>query len=488
MKIIFLLITISIITTTTIILFYPTTPWLDFSHLPISLRPHRPLWIGLINLILKEMMIPITNSLPLPYFITNLISPKINAEQMLRDAQSSTGVWSDFMDTDGSLQQGLKLLATSLNMESALTPVGVMLIKQPLDMFLHNRLVLARKYHQSNNNNNITQATTRIKSPIFVIGMPRSGTTFLHQLLSIDTTNFRAPRLWEVMDPFPSLGVEDVIHDHLFHVQFDRWRRRNIMRIGVEMFKLFAKSVHAVHPISHMNAEECMPILAYNMMTLQFNTLSNVSKYNDWLLEQDQSPAFIWHHRFLNSLEKSDVDVHKPPQTQSWLLKAPWHLNHLDTLLKEYPDARILMPHRDPADMLTSLSSLHARFYGIVSDEIDPVAIGQYQRWQWEIVLNRFLNVRKQKISNHNIFDISFKSLTNNPIKEVERVYQYLGLTLTHEVKQKMIQWLQEDVSLGKKGAAGKHEYDAKWFGLDVQDINQQSVFKRYLEQFKEFI
>ena len=449
----------------------PTTPWLESTwsaaQLPPPLRPHRPLWLGVLNAAVLGPLQGLASRTGVDALVFSLRPSDVRA-RAVRVVGSS-----DFDDEEGEFREGLERLCASLESESALTPMGAVLTAATLDIWVQNRLKIARHVKAMAGRG---EELPRVTRPVFVIGMPRSGTTFLHNLLTIDTKHFRAPRLWEVTDPVPPLGLEGR--------DWERAWRKFVSWAGVEGFKTFARNVHAVHPISHDNAEECMPILCVGMMSLQFNTVSNVSRYNDWFLSRDQSTAFKWHKRVLQVLQSGVTS--EGGQRQSWLLKAPIHLNHIDVILKTYPDAVILSPHRDPADMLSSLSSLHARFYGIVSDEIRPREIGAYQKKQWELVLGRYLAARRafSPEQRARVLDLSFEDLSSDPIGVVRRVYAHLGLALSHETETRMRDWLAHDVLLGKKGAAGKHEYDASWFGLDKDVVSSVKVFREYSDAF----
>jgi hypothetical protein len=159
-------------------------------------------------------------------------------------------------------------------------------------------------------------------------------------------------------------------------------------------------------------------------------------------------------------------------------------MNHIPTIFETYPDAFIINPHRHPGDMLASLASLHARFYGIVSDDIDPQAIGAYQRWQWKKIIERYVRARKQLswAQQRNVADYSFEQVTQHPMDTVRDVYAKLQLELKPETEAKMNSWLEKDVVLGKRGAAGHHLYKAEWFGLDAKAIEHD--LQEYVGRF----
>lgn len=327
-------------------------------------------------------------------------------------------------------------------------------MREQLLQSLRNRLELI-DHHKRH-----SETLHAVNAPVIVTGMPRSGTTFLHNLLGQDVETFRGPLNWEIQAPLP--------------VTNSKYSLRRLAKLAVVVpslafFSWIAKRLSSVHPLAAFNVEECMPLMALDALSLQFNTLTNVSSYNDWYIDQDQIHAFRMHEIFLQTLQEEERDTR-------WLLKAPWHINHLHTLFVKYPDARIVITHREPSQMLASLSSLHARFYGVVSDAVDPTAIGAYQLKQWAKVLGRYVAVRSDpQTPNDRIFDGTFEDLQADPIRFVERVYAFLDLELTADARRRMTSWLETDSKLGKKGASGKHAYEQEWFGLDDQQKLDQT-------------
>jgi hypothetical protein len=426
----------------------------EFAQLPEPLIPFRPLGIALLN----SLMMFSSSSFP----------PSLKASDIISMAKWKTGLNEFYDDANGTFVQGLNRVTTSIEKDSKLNYFGRIMIRIQIDIVVENRLKIGHYYFTKQQSHQ-----QKIKSPsVFILGMPRSGSTFLHNLLSLDEETFHAPRLWEIVDPVPP---PDPVNS-----PWNSYIRQSISEIGTSIFRYLNPNFAKVHPVSSTNAEECMPIMALNMLSYYFNTMSNVSTYNDWLFQQNITEALIWHDRFLQVLGQHTLN-------RQWLLKAPWHMNHLESILEVYPDAKIIVTHRDPAGMLASLSSLHARLYGMTSDHLDLKAIGEYQQKMWTIVVDRFVQARRKlrKTSkNSQIYDISFGALSDNPAQIVEQVYGFLNLKLRNATKLKMKTWLENDIYLGKKGAAGVHVYRQEWFGLNEQEISQIPSFIEYARDF----
>lgn len=421
-----------------------------FDDLPQALRPFRPVFVSLLN-----------------HLMQGTKWPSLEAEDIMRDAVRKTGI-SDFQDDDtGTFLLGLNKLCESLRTEAKLNFVGRVLTRAQIDVVVENRLKVGKAAAAA-----AAQQST-VQRPVFVAGMPRSGTTFLHNLMSLDEENFRAPRLWEIVDPLPALhGVEGK--------QVERFVRKKMSAAGTALFRYLAPNFAAVHPVDSMNAEECMPILSLSMLSFNFYTMCNVPAYNDWLMQQDQTEALLWHKNFLQVSQTPGNN-----NTVAWLLKAPWHMNHLDVVLKVYPDARIIVPHRDPSGMLASLSSLHARLFGLTSDELDLHALGKYTQSVWELIIGRFMRARRDLLPENTIVDVYFENLKKDPIATVKKVYSQLGVTLSPQAEQRMLVWLANDVKLGKRGASGVHEYSPEWFGLKEEEISNLPNFQAYKQKYK---
>lgn len=433
-------------------------PFVSYDNIPEPLRPFRPTWMGAVNLA-GELVVKHTNVL------------KCDPDAIVARAKRKTGISNLYEDSHKTFSKGLEILCDSYERESNLTALGRVIVGSQLDIWVENRLKVADHHSKLKANEAV------IQRPVFVVGMPRSGTTFLHNLLNIDSETFRGPRLWEVVDPTPPLGLKGR--------DFERTLRTTWSMLGTSGFKHLSPSVQAVHPIHTFNAEECMPILAMSGVSLQFSVGSNTSSYNEWMLKQDPMEALSWHKKFLRVLQSGGGE--NDMKGLHWLLKAPFHMHHLSEILKTYPDAVIISPHRHPKDMVPSLSSLHARFYGIVTDHVDPKAIGREVLRDWDVILSRYVRARElaSPADDARMLDIPSGELAKDPIRQVKRVYNLLGRTLSAKAERDMRDWLEHDRALGKKGAAGKHEYKDEWFGLDESET-QRGGFKAYWDKFKD--
>jgi len=196
---------------------------------------------------------------------------------------------------------------------------------------------------------------TALPSPIFVLGLFRSGTTALHRLLGEDPDNRTLPH-WESFDPVHTPeGPEP--------------RQRKLART-LMLADIISPNIKAIHPMDAYQTDECRGMFTNVFRTPQFNVQYRVGSYLDWLLEQDATVAYRHHRRQLQLVH------HHRPYGKRFVLKDPTHTFFVDSILDVFPDARFLFIHRDPADTLSSICSLHAYARSVFSSDVDAKAIG----------------------------------------------------------------------------------------------------------------
>lgn len=427
----------------------------DFTHLPDSLRPNRPFWFSLFN----NLMRPVNR---------DGIFMDLNAPSVIRAAEWVTG-FSDWDDEAGTLRPALEHLTDSLKNDAELTALGRVNARMRLKRSLESRLriVAWRKEHPEVEHQ-------RIEAPVFILGFPRSGTTFLHKLMSLDRERFRAPLRWELVYPVPPPTPDETAAGRS-HAPV-----KEAQGI-VDNFMQLIPTLAASHTINALDPEECLPILDHELMSPQFYLLFNVSSYLEWLTRAPQAPALRRHRIFLQHLQSTGGGG-------TWLLKSPWHMNNVDAILATYPDARIVVPHRDPAGMIASISSLNAQFRGAGTDQIRVHEIAADQLRFWEAIAGRYLKARARHEAAlapgepSPFVDIRFPELVKDPIATVGLIYKRLGFgAIPPAAERAMREFLGTS---GRRGSHGRHVYELGWFGMDEDSIFANgSSFAAYCEQ-----
>jgi hypothetical protein len=377
-------------------------------------------------------------------------SPALDADSLRRAAERRAS-----LDRYGSwdFAEPLERLLKSYRDEAALTTLGRITVRELLVSLLDN---LLRMEAERAANSSIEQQ--RIAAPVFIIGLPRTGTTHLHGLISEDPAN-RAPLTWEVMYPAASRSAHDVAHA----------RSQTDMRLG--WADRLAPEFMRIHPIAADLPQECIAITAQVFMSIQFHTTHDVPSYQDWLENAPQRLGFDFHHRFLQHLQA------KSPGTR-WVLKAPGHLFALEGLLERYPDARIVHTHRDPLRVMASMASHATVLRRAFSDDANPIKIARDWADRWARALDKFLAVRDRAPSSQ-FLDVNFESIESDPLGTVERVYDFLGWPLTADARAAM----QKFLAANPKNKHGVHSYTLEQFGLSrAAEANR---FRNYCDRFR---
>jgi hypothetical protein len=261
-----------------------------------------------------------------------------------------------------------------------------------------------------------------IEAPIFILGLPETGMTLLHRLLALDPSN-RTPRLWETFEPSPP--------PHRISYRTDPRIARTAKKL-----KIVDHAIPKLRTLYELDAElpeECIALMANDLVSWWFALLLD-DGYVHWLDEQDLTRAYRLHRRQLQLLQWHC-------RADRWVLKSPWHLHGLEWLLRVYPDARIIMTHRDPLEAMTSytglVTTLRAAFYGSAeSCEIARWLAEEVSEWvDGAMQIRRATETNGQGIA---FMDVLYTDLTVNPLTTIERIYEWLGLELTRAVRKRI--------------------------------------------------
>ena len=377
-------------------------------------------------------------------------APALDADTLHRAAyaragSSRYGAW-DFAEP-------LERLLKSYHDEAKLTTLGRITVREYLVSLLDNLLRM-----ETERASNAEIERQRITAPVFIIGLPRTGTTHLHGLISEDPAN-RAPATWEVMYPAAGRSETDAA----------RARAQTASRLG--WADRLAPEFMRIHPIAADLPQECIAITAQVFMSIQFHTTHDVASYQDWFEGAPQTLGLEFHHRFLQHLQA------KSPGNR-WVLKAPGHLFALAGLLERYPDARIIHTHRDPLRVMASMASHATVLRRAFSDAADPRRIAADWADRWARALDTFLAVRDRAPAAQ-FLDVAFESIERDALGAVERVYDFLGWPLTSDARTSMQRFLDAN----PKNKHGVHSYTLEQFGLNR--AAETARFRKYCERFQ---
>ena len=382
-----------------------------------------------------------------------LSMPALNTDTIMAQAQQNTGL-QDYGET--SFIDALNILIDSLNNEAQLSQIGRIGARASILDELEKRLRLVdyRKKRPQ-------VAEQKIAGPLFIAGLPRTGTTILYELLAQDNTH-RSPATWEVSDPFPPAQEHSYYND------------ARIATVERKLAKtdMLAPEFKAIHAVGASLPQECVAMLASSFNSDQWGIQFYCPTYRRWALQQNMADDYQWHYRFLQHLQ---VDFAKP----RWLLKTPMHIAYLDTLIAQYPDATIVQTHRDPIDVMGSVSSLACTLHSVFSDDIDPVTVAAEEVRHFSAVIARGMQQRDAIADADRRFcDVQFNDLISRPLSVIETIYQHFDVELTNETRNRMQRYLDHR----PRDKHGTHSYTLEEFGLDKARDGQ--YFQDYRQRY----
>ena len=398
---------------------------------------------------------------PWPFRLINWAGTKVNLNRLpwvdlsenslLEAAQQITGLY-DWGEE--SFRTPFRIFLESLNKEAELNLVGRYLFRQDCIRLLANRLQLQ---HDFKRYPEILQVP--IRRPLIVVGMFRSGTTFLHNLLSCDRSS-RWLHLAEALIPSPPPQKETWSTDP--RVQ----QAENLVKFQNSLSPNFATA----HYIDARIPAECSRLFEHKFIGHLFDFRANVKTYSNWLQQQDLVDSYRYYRQQLQYLEWRWPGSH-------WVLKAPAHIFSLDALLAVFPDACIVYNHRDPLKVLPSCCSLAAMGRKRFTDRVDFAEVGTH----WLNVLaqgtDRAMQVRSEAAAER-FYDVNYTDLIKDPIKTVRQIYEYFGYHFDDEIAENIKKWIQDN----PQHKRGVHRYTLEQFGLDATEVSRR--FTDYYERF----
>jgi hypothetical protein len=352
-------------------------------------------------------------------------------------ASRVTGL-DDFGDT--AYLDGLRVLLSAYAKEAALTPAGSKQTRMLLRGALVSRLLSEAAWRQY-------PAATPILRPIFVTGLPRTGTTALHRLLAADPAH-QGLELWltEVPQPRPPRSEWD--GHPVYAMLADAYRRHS--------------EFDGLHHLGPDQVEECWRLLSQSMTSVSFECTAFIPAYSAWLAEQDWTGAYHRHRRNLELIGGNDPG-------RRWVLKNPSHLFALDALLAVYPDAIVVQTHRDPRAVIGSVCSLNAVASEGWSTIYSGQVLGRAQLSLWSRGLRAFRAARSRHDPAHFI-DVRYEDFVADPIGTVDAVYSRAGLRLTGSARAAMAARHAESLRGARRPA---HTYSLETFGLTPGEVNR---------------
>jgi hypothetical protein len=312
-------------------------------------------------------------------------------------------------------EEPLRILTESYEREACLSLLGRIAARWDTLRFLSNLLTLREAEKR-----NPAILNQGIERPIFITGLPRSGTTFLHNLLSRDASN-RFVRCWEAIYPCAGSSRRTDSQE----------RRANKVDRQLNGFARLAPELRRVHPINARSPQECTEITAHTLRSMRFDTTHHVPGYARWLDRTGHLAAYRFHRRFLQHRQNERG-------TGRWVLKSPDHVFALDAIRAVYPDARFVFMHRNPLDVLPSVAKLTEVLRAPFTRAVNRRAIGEQVMERW--VQGAGILVEEMKSDDPCSIHLQFQTLVHDPLGTVFRLYDWLGAKLGIEAEARIRQ------------------------------------------------
>lgn len=380
---------------------------------------------------------------------------RFDAAAMLRAATRQSGGLTDFGDP--FFREPMDVLLDCLATKP-LSNLGRVLSRSTMIKALSNRLQIedyCRRHPEV--------LDIEIDQPLFILGFPRTGTTLLQNLLSLDGGD-RALQFWEVQNPVPTSDDPER----------DRRKRMRTADLTLRLAYFVAPEMRTIHEIKTTTAEECWPLFSNSFTVLNYDLQSNFTEYGAWLLDFDMRPAYAFYKKALQVL------AHRT-RTRHFVLKCPEHLWFLDALVHVFPDARIVWTHRDPVASVASYCSLISLGQRMLYGRLDKHALGAHITTRFRTGVARAMDARDRMAAAggpDRFFDVDFKRLVRDPATAVRQIKAWAGLEHDGASAARVARWLATERG-DKRGA---HRYAAEVYGLDAAAIHDQ--YRPYIERF----
>jgi hypothetical protein len=377
------------------------------------------------------------------------MAEKVVAEQLIEQARSATRL--ERFDSE-SFREGLEVFLADVN-RCQYTDTGLQRVTASVVEALSTRLKTTAYLEQRPE-----LLQRKIERPVFVFGVPRTGTTLLSNLLATDPAR-RSPLTWEIDDPVPPPTTKTLFTDPRALARLEA--ERKMLAARPEMGKYYRNS--AIYP------NECMFFIMQDFKALIWESRGILPNYRDWLFQTDLTSTYEYHKRFLQLLQADAPGI--------WNLKQPSHALWIPTLLKIYPDARLVWTHRDPFTATGSFCSLLSLSHQAFLGRVDTRWLGEDCSWQAAEHANRIMDARDQ-FGEDRIADVHYADLMRNPIPTMRKLYQDIGDDFTPEAEAAMTAWLADN----PQDKFGRHEYKLTQYGLSVDKL--APMFERYLSRY----
>ena len=366
-------------------------------------------------------------------------------KRLLDAAVSETGLRDFGAD---SYLEGLEILVAALRNEARLNPLGETVLRGRIIGHLSQRLQVEEWYRRHPEIEDVP-----IRAPLIGLGLPRTGSTVLSFLLSQDQ-NARSLRRWEAAKPCPPPGTV-VGRDP---------------RIELDIAAQRATGLRSHVPTGEAAPAECLDLMALDFKSQIFQAFAQIPSYSEWLLDADLGSTYLYERRVLKLLQWRCTE-------QPWRLKCPTHLIYLEFLNRAFPDARFVMTHREPTEVILSVAEVYCDIASRFSDHVDKHYMAELNIRQWSEGMQRALAFRDADANDARFYDIDFRAMHDDPIGEVRGLYHWLGEPISKRFEDAMDVWWKDNLADREPGL----NRDPAAYGVDLEQV--RPLFSDYSER-----
>jgi hypothetical protein len=385
------------------------------------------------------------------------VSISLDFDSIVHEARERAGGLSDFGDP--SWEEAARRLLISLEDEARLHEMGRATMRERVVQMLENRLRAEAHFAR-----HPEIADEEIVRPFAIVGLARTGTTMLHRTIASDPRVF-ALLWWESRAPAPLLEP------------FDGPDPR-ILKAEAEIAAMIeaVPDLMATHPFDAHSPDEEIMLMEHSFYSTNTEAFVSVPSYSSWLDQQDQTPGYAYLKRLLQLLQWDKK--RSGWRAERWVLKTPHHLGFMEHLFATFPDVLVIQTHRDPVETIPSFTSLCHNVRMTNSDHVDPLVSAADWGGRMRRALPRCMDFRATH--DDRFIDVHYEALLADPLAEVHRIYEFVGLEFTPDARAAMERWQIENQRDKRPG----HEYRLEDFGFSEAGIRRD--FARYRERFIE--
>ncbi|WP_045878545.1 sulfotransferase [Pseudofrankia sp. DC12] len=376
-----------------------------------------------------------------------------DVDGLLAVASAETGL-TEF--GEGTFHEGLDLLVDSLLKEARLSAVGDFALRDIIVRLLKNRLQIEDWYHRYPEIDDEV-----ILRPLIGLGLPRTGSTALAALLGEDP-RARSLVQWQAEEPCPPPSTVPAPDPRIARAQ-----------AKAVLIRQLSPKLTSMQPSSPTGPFEDHDLMGLDFKSQIFQAFAQIPSYSAWLLDADLTSTYRYEHRVLKLLQWGQ-------ERQPWRLKCPTHLIYLGHLDQAFPDARFVMTHRDPTEVLVSVADVYATAAAMFSEEVDPRYLAALNVEQWAVGMRRALEFRDAG-NEDRFFDLDFRAMRRDPVGEVRRLYAWLDEPVTPVFETGMRRWWHENAENREETV----HPDPAAFGLDLDAV--RPLFADYVTRSAEW-